>query len=475
MSAESHFKQFLTVENFHLSFRRLQTAPRNLYKELYHEDLKIFGLFLDENIDSLVNEIEQCIFKASSSHKIFITKKNNLVRPLSLLEFKDLLVYQAIINTISEVVYDEVAHYYNDIVFGNVYTTSNDIEKDIIFFYKPWKQQWRRFEQKTTGYYDSGYKYLSEFDIASFFDTIDHFILKQILETKYQIDQKLADLLIHLLETFTQDSNQQTYMSKHGIPQGPIGSSFLGDIYLFHLDQEMKKNKNLNIQYIRYVDDIRIFSKDEITGKKAVTYLDLLSRDLGLIPQASKISVSEIQNKDELVKNQRKGFSKIASEYKAKEGCLKNKTHKNLKKDFMSLFDKESSQYLDKTTIIFSLYRLNKDEEIKSIIIKNIENLYVYFEAVLFYIKKHFSDDKEVNLFLTNILNDKNILFSHVIALVFKFFPEIEFNCNVYCEYFNQNQRHWIVQYFMIEWLYKNNKIEIINSLDSENYFYGGR
>jgi len=95
MFSGNQFNDFITPEKFHLAFRRLQTASRDLYKELYYEDLRIFGLFLDENIKFLLNEIEQGIFKPESSYKIFVPKKNNLVRPLSLLKFKDLLVYQA--------------------------------------------------------------------------------------------------------------------------------------------------------------------------------------------------------------------------------------------------------------------------------------------------------------------------------------------------------------------------------------------
>jgi hypothetical protein len=134
MFSENHFEDFLTSGNFYLAFERLRTASRNLYKELYYEDIKIFGLFLDDNIKLLLKEIEQGLFKPESSYKIFVTKKNNLVRPLSLLKFKDLLVYQAIINIIADAVYDDIAPYYNNIIFGNIYTTSNDSERERFFF-----------------------------------------------------------------------------------------------------------------------------------------------------------------------------------------------------------------------------------------------------------------------------------------------------------------------------------------------------
>ena len=70
-----------------------------------------------------------------------------------------------------------------------------------------------------------------------------------------------------------------------------------------------------------------------------------------------------------------------------------------------------------------------------------------------------------------NILIDENLLFHYIAALILKVFPEIVFIPEVYDKYFRKKQRHWIVQYFMINWLYQNKKIEIINSLESENYF----
>lgn len=477
MLSKSHFDDFFTPENFNLAFQRLQTASRNLYKDLYYEDIGIFGFNLERNISVLLNEIEQEIFKPESSYKIFIPKKNNLFRPLSLLKFKDLLVYQAIINTIADAVYDEIAPYYNHIIFGNVYNTSKENKNDRIFFFKSWKKQWRKFEEKTKKYYEQGYKSLADFDIASFFDTIDHSILQQILEKKFKVDYKLVALLMDLLEAFTGDSNHETLRSKHGIPQGPIGSSFIADLYLFHIiDLEMsegKIKKQLDIQYIRYVDDIRIFSKDKISAQKAIAHLDLLARDLGLIPQATKIMFDEIDNVDKLLKSQKNKFSAINREYKKAKGVLKSKTHRNLKKRFIECFDKNSDkeEYLDKTVISFSLYKLNMDEDIKSILLNNWEFLYVHFEGVLYYLRKHFSQDKEVKKWLVEILHNQNILFNHIIALIFKFFPDIDFIEDVFKKYFLGSDRHWLVRYFMFHWLYKNKKFEIILFFKSENYF----
>src|SRR5690554_1229646 len=116
----SQYEQFLSFDNFELAFVRLKTANRNLYKSIYYEDLKIFELFLADNINLLVNNINQNVYTPEQCHKIFIPKKDNLVRPLSMLSFIDLLVYQAMVNVIADSAYDVISPYYDNTVFGNI-------------------------------------------------------------------------------------------------------------------------------------------------------------------------------------------------------------------------------------------------------------------------------------------------------------------------------------------------------------------
>ena len=72
---DSQKELFLATENFKLAFKRLQTASRNLYKELYIEDLEIFGFLLEGNIENLIEEIRNNIFEPEKSFKIFLPKK----------------------------------------------------------------------------------------------------------------------------------------------------------------------------------------------------------------------------------------------------------------------------------------------------------------------------------------------------------------------------------------------------------------
>lgn len=477
----TQYELFLTPENFNLAFVRLKTASRNLYKSIYYEDLKIFELYLEENIESVINQIKQDFYKPEKCHKIFIPKKDNLVRPLSVLTFIDLLVYQAIVNIIADTSFDIIAPYYDNIIFGNVVNPTNSKKCDKDFFYKSWKKKWKRFNEVSKSNFESGYKYLSEFDIASFFDTIDHNILCEILTNTFKVDFDILTLLSKCLESWTADSNHYSFKSKHGIPQGPISSPFLADLYLFHIDNEIKKqNKKYDFKYLRYVDDIRIFAKDKIVSQKIIAQLDLISRDLGLIPQGSKILIKEIIDIDKELKIQNSKFSDITKEYKKETdgkiaGVLKAKTHKKLKERFLNCFDKTETTeevFLDKSVIGFSLYKLNKDEDVKNKILSNSNLLLTQFEGILFYLKKHYSKDSKILAFLNEILNDEDILFHHLVALIFKNFPELPFDETLYRRYSIEKHRHWLVNFYMVKWLFVNDKKELIlTDTDNENYF----
>lgn len=57
--------------------------------------------------------------------------------------------------------------------------------------------------------------------------------------------------------------------------------------------------KSYDFKYFRYVDDIKILAKEEETVSWVLFLLDKKSKELGLFPQASKVSVHKIINIDD--------------------------------------------------------------------------------------------------------------------------------------------------------------------------------
>ncbi|GAA6619960.1 hypothetical protein [Scytonema sp. NUACC26] len=57
MSSTQHFNDFLTPENFHLAYQRLQTAHRNLYKELLTSVTHITQIFEKKRAIAMVLQL----------------------------------------------------------------------------------------------------------------------------------------------------------------------------------------------------------------------------------------------------------------------------------------------------------------------------------------------------------------------------------------------------------------------------------
>ena len=100
------YERFLSKENFELAYSRLKYAPNNAYKFFYEKDLDVFGFLLGNNIEQLINEIKSNKYKPQNVCRYYVPKKNYLTRPISLLNFVDLLVYQAIANVLMDEVYE---------------------------------------------------------------------------------------------------------------------------------------------------------------------------------------------------------------------------------------------------------------------------------------------------------------------------------------------------------------------------------
>jgi len=472
---ENQYEQFLSYDNFFIAFKRLQTVDGYVfYKSLYRPDIRYFGLYLEENLQFLIHNIKEGIYQPQHSFKIYIPKKNNLVRPLTLLHFPDLLVYQALINVIADTLYDEMSTYHNKIIFGNIFNKTNSANS--YFLFRKWKAQWKKYNQVTEATFNKGYEYFSDFDIASFFDTINHDILVQILNKK-GVCPAVTSLLKECLKKWTVAINRQNYTLNQGLPQGPIGSALLADIYLLPIDERVTGNKNLDIKYQRYVDDIRILSKSELEGKKALAYLDLLARDFGLIPQSSKIATRKIDNIKKELNIQHSKFSEIANEFNNNGKKLKPATHKKQKKQFLNCFSsptdkKPNDDFLNKTIISFSLFKLNKDDDVKNTILSNLHNLYAFMEGVLFYLSKHYSNDAETHNKLKELLEGDHLLFQHVIALIYKEFPHLPFSEDLFVKHYENNNKFWLIKYYVLDWLRVNGQNELILSLkETDNYY----
>lgn len=106
------------------------------------------------------------------------------------------------------------------------------------------------------------YDYFIKIDISNFFGTINHFRLFLILESRID-DEFFLRLIQNALETKTDDGNQNPTDTRNtlGVQQGLSISNILAHIYLLEFDRLYERNQN--ISYVRYVDDILILCKHD--------------------------------------------------------------------------------------------------------------------------------------------------------------------------------------------------------------------
>lgn len=460
------YESFISKENFILAYSRIKTVKRNEYKEFFYRDFEAFEMFFEKNIEQLINEIKEGIYEPHGCEKYYMPKKKNLARPISLISLIDQIVYQALTNTIADILQPIMYKYFNVNIFGNLFKSSTS--EDSIFFFKKWKIQWKKFNDIKRVNYNNGYKYAVTFDIASFYDLIDHTILCEILR-EFEVEEELINLLRSCFSQWTISATDSFNFKKScGIPQGPVSSQFFSEVYLFKLDEELRKQKN--IKYTRYADDINIMTKTHIECQVAVVYLDLLARDLSLIPQAEKIGIEYIEDINKYINNITTKFSKVSSEYRKNNNELRPKTHSKLKKQLINTI---SCDEMNKTIISFTLFKLNKDDDVKEILLKTLGRMELFYKGIIYYLGKYYPDDEDFVKYVISFLSNDSVLYQYNKALIFKDFTDLPFDEKIFSSNYKSKERFWIVKYQLINWLKNSRQLDLITQYDEmdNNYF----
>ncbi|MDP3588887.1 MAG: reverse transcriptase domain-containing protein [Sulfuricurvum sp.] len=462
--------KFIDKDNFKIAFLRLKFSPKHIHKSQMFDELKAFELYLDENIETVIEILEadnSFLLINRQAFKFYLPKPNNLVRPITCINFIDLLIYQAIANVVAEASYLTINAYANKVIFGNLYNKTAKYEEKK-FFFQEWKKNWKNYQENSKSYIDKdGYCYVVDFDIASFYDSINHNLLRDAL--KNYIDEKTIDLLINILERSSIDFSRHQNLIHSGIPQGPIASAIFAEVFLNKYYDEFMVGmcRKHDIKYLRYADDIRLFAKEKYIGQRFITLLDLLSRDIGLIPQSSKINVNYYMNAHEFIEINANKFSKIQRQF--------NNTKKLVPKDNKRATTMLNNMLLDlktfdKTKFSFYIYKVEKDNDLKDNLLNNLEHLLPFIEAVLIYLKKYYFEDVNVfDILKTKILHNDSIFIDYPKYVFFKYWKEkILFEAELFNLLFKNEKKFWLLKKEMLNWLKHHTKNEIILNIQEQ-------
>jgi len=344
----------ISLRNLDLAWSRITTARNLQHKRLFRHLYSSYEPGRKANL-TLLHERLKGDWKATSPIRIYMPKPSGLLRPLTLLSLDDQIVLQAVANKVANQLFDRRRAVEGRSVFSNCLNPS----RDSIFFLQDWRATYHQLKTRLQRHLDAGSQWIAHFDLAAFYETISHRALQSIVSPAGG-GGEVWRLIREWLCVWT--SSHGGIPVDHGIPQGPIASDFLAEIFLLPLDEAMKKT---GIPYIRYVDDIRVFGKTEADARRAAITLELECRRLSLIPQSSKFSVTRATSLNEALGTLPSIAESTGRE--ADEGELDEASAISILRDAIA---GRPARVIDKSRLRYVLYRSGPSQAVLGLTLK---------------------------------------------------------------------------------------------------------
>lgn len=128
-------------------------------------------------------------------------------------------------------------------------------------------------------YVAQGKVWMVDIDLKSFFDQVNHDRLLMLVGRRID-DKRLLQLIGRYLRAPMRNVQGQQTPRRSGTPQGGPLSPLLANIYLDPLDQELERR---GIAFVRYADDIALFTSSERAAQRLLANVkNWLRQELGL-------------------------------------------------------------------------------------------------------------------------------------------------------------------------------------------------
>jgi RNA-directed DNA polymerase len=137
----------------------------------------------------------------------------------------------------------------------------------------------------------SGYVYVLDADLKSYFDTIPHERLLQRMRERIA-DQRVLSLVEAFLKAGLLDGVTEVE-TEAGAPQGAVLSPLLSNIYLNPLDHLMA---NSGYQMVRYADDFVVCCRSQAEAEHALTVIRQWCEAEGLTLHPTKTRIVNVQS-----------------------------------------------------------------------------------------------------------------------------------------------------------------------------------
>lgn len=217
-----------------------------------------YGEELQTNLDDLISRMKRMAYRPQPVRQVLIPKegKPGATRPLGISNFEDKLV-QKRIQEILESIYDPI---FLDCSYG----------------FRPRKGCHDAIKALTEHLFKEEVEVVIDVDLANFFGTIDHQVLKDMLSMKIK-DSKFLRYISRMFKAGIL-AEGELIVSDEGVPQGSCCSPALSNIVAHYvidmwIEETVKPLTVGPIKMFRYADDLVVccrFEKDAIKVREAL-------------------------------------------------------------------------------------------------------------------------------------------------------------------------------------------------------------
>ena len=138
--ATSDIKKVFSFSNLAKAWKWIRSNPEPHYKNYFRPIYIAYAAAEDSYVKSLQYRLSRNTYVPSPATKIFVPKPSGILRPITLLNIEDQIVYQAFANLVAERLSHRIKKRYYSEIFGHIYAGRSSK-----FFYKNWRKGYKKF------------------------------------------------------------------------------------------------------------------------------------------------------------------------------------------------------------------------------------------------------------------------------------------------------------------------------------------
>ena len=230
-----------------------------------------FPAFARQHWERIRSDLKRGTYHPAAVRRVFIPKPNGELRPLGIPTVLDRVIQQAIAQVLTP-------------LFDPHFSTHS-------YGFREGKQA-HQAVRAVEAANRAGYVHAVDCDLKSFFDTVNHDRLLNLLARRIS-DPRVLQLIGRYLRAGVRLPVGQREATRQGVPQGGPLSPLLANLMLDPLDQELEKRGH---RFARYADDFLILVKSARAARRVMqSVIRFVETRLGLVVNRQKSQAAPLR------------------------------------------------------------------------------------------------------------------------------------------------------------------------------------